>query len=53
MLDKPANEAFYQWEQSKYGDSSPLSDDDRLLWIEGYKEGTIRFFEYLAKNGGV
>ena len=30
-----ANEAFYKWE-SDYGDESDLSDDDRMIWVEGY-----------------
>jgi hypothetical protein len=30
---------FEIWENEKYGDSSPLSDDDRQLWILGYDEG--------------
>jgi len=31
-----ANAAFYEWEKLHYGDDSDLSDDDRMLWIEGY-----------------
>ena len=31
-----ANDAFYEWEKFYYGDDSDLSDDDRMLWIEGY-----------------
>ena len=31
-----ANEAFYEWETAHYGDESDLSDDDRMLWVEGY-----------------
>ena len=53
MLDKESNQAFYKWEQEKYGDNTPLSDDDRLLWCEGFKEGVKHLFEYVAKNGGV
>jgi hypothetical protein len=30
-----ANEAFYKWERD-YGDESDLSDDDRMIWVEGY-----------------
>ena len=30
-----ANEAFYKWEKD-YGDESDLSDDDRMIWVEGY-----------------
>lgn len=53
MLDKQANEAFYKWEQSLFGDKSPLSDSDRILWCDGFKEGVKHLFEYVAKNGGV
>jgi hypothetical protein len=53
MLDNQAKEAFYKWEQSQYGNKSTLSDDDRLLWSEGFKEGVKHLFEYIAKNGGV
>jgi hypothetical protein len=53
MLDKQANEAFYEWEETEYGDTSPLSDNDRLLWCEGFKQGVKHLFEYVAKNGGV
>lgn len=31
-----ANEKFYEWEKQLFGDHSPLTDDDRLLWIAGY-----------------
>lgn len=31
-----ANAAFYAWEDACYGDDSPLSDNDRDLWIHGY-----------------
>ena len=30
-----ANEAFYKWERD-CGDESDLSDDDRMIWVEGY-----------------
>ena len=30
-----ANAAFYEWERD-YGDESDLSDDDRMIWVEGY-----------------
>ena len=30
-----ANEAFYKWERD-YGEESDLSDDDRMIWVEGY-----------------
>lgn len=30
-----ANEAFYLWERD-FKDESDLSDDDRIIWIEGY-----------------
>jgi hypothetical protein len=55
MSDQKANEAFYKWEQSQYGNDSPLSDDDRILWVKGYKEGVMALFEYACNNmrGGV
>jgi hypothetical protein len=32
-----ANEAFYKWEKHHYGDEeSDYSDDDRMIWVEGY-----------------
>lgn len=34
-----ANEKFYEWERFEFGNKSPLSDDDRRLWIEGYMFG--------------
>ena len=40
-----ANNAFYIWETKHYGDNSPLSDNDRLLWTEGFIAG--------AKNEGI
>ena len=30
-----ANEAFYKWERD-YEEESDLSDDDRMIWVEGY-----------------
>jgi hypothetical protein len=30
-----ANAAFYEWERD-YGEESDLSDDDRMMWVEGY-----------------
>jgi len=53
MSDQKANEAFYEWEKSLYGDNSPLSDDDRLLWVQGYKVGVMALFEYAVKQGEV
>ncbi len=31
-----ANEAFYAWEQGRYNGHSPLTDDDRITWMQGY-----------------
>jgi hypothetical protein len=31
-----ATQAFYEWEEVKYSGTSPLSDDDRHIWIQGY-----------------
>jgi len=50
MSDPKANEAFYEWEQSQYGGNSYLSDNDRLLWIQGYKAGVLALFEYAIKH---
>ena len=36
MTETYANKMFYKWESEQYGDNSPLSDDDRLLWVKGY-----------------
>ena len=30
-----ANAAFYEWERD-FGKESDLSDDDRMIWVEGY-----------------
>ena len=30
-----ANEAFYKWERD-FGEESDLSDDERMIWVEGY-----------------
>ena len=27
---------FYEWESDKYGQDTPLSDDDKDIWVEGY-----------------
>lgn len=34
-----ANDAFYRWEKIVHGDDSPLSDEDRLMWVSGYIVG--------------
>jgi hypothetical protein len=52
MSDQKANQAFYEWEKSQYGDNSPLSDDDRILWVKGYKAGVMALFEYAVTNMG-
>lgn len=31
-----AGHAFYHWENSTYGVDSTLSDEDRILWMQGY-----------------
>ena len=31
-----AHKAFYAWEDDRYGNDSPLSDDHRMVWVEGY-----------------
>ena len=30
-----ANSAFYEWEKD-FGEESDLSDDERMMWVEGY-----------------
>ena len=32
-------DAFDQWEAREFGDNSPLSDHDRLVWIDGFVAG--------------
>ena len=27
---------FYEWESDIYGQHTPLSDDDKDIWVEGY-----------------
>jgi gluconate kinase len=36
FLMHEAAHAFYAWEKDNYGDNSPLSDDDRTMWMRGY-----------------
>ena len=36
FLMHEAAHAFYAWEKNNYGDNSPLSDDDRIMWMRGY-----------------
>lgn len=31
-----AHRAFYAWEEDRYGNDSHLSDDHRMVWVEGY-----------------
>lgn len=50
MSDHKANEAFYEWERIQYGEDSPLSDDDRILWVQGYKAGVMALFEYAVNH---
>ena len=35
-IEAEANEAFYKWEQRLFGDVTPLSDNDRNLFVTGY-----------------
>ena len=40
--EKDYNNIFYEWEKAIYGDNPcdyVLSDDDRILWISGYRQG--------------
>jgi hypothetical protein len=44
-----ANQAFYEWEKHHYGEgTTDYSDDDRMIWIEGYLEA-LRDAEEAAK----
>ena len=36
FLMHEAAHAFYAWEKSEHGDNSPLSDEDRIMWMRGY-----------------
>jgi Mlc titration factor MtfA (ptsG expression regulator) len=36
LIMHEAAHAFYQWEQGRYNGNSPLSDEDRLTWMQGY-----------------
>ena len=36
LLQQEAAHAFYLWEDSTHGVNSPLSDDDRATWMQGY-----------------
>ena len=41
-LADEGNEAFYEWERTVYGDNPcdyVLSDEDRLMWVQGYVMG--------------
>jgi hypothetical protein len=35
MMHEAAH-AFYEWEKGRYNGNSPMSDDDRLTWMQGY-----------------
>ena len=35
-LQQEAALAFYKWEESTYGVDSPISDEGRILWMQGY-----------------
>lgn len=37
-----ADELFYEWEKQTYGDDSPLADDDRHVFIQGYIVGCMK-----------
>lgn len=40
-IEAEANEAFYKWEAKLFGDNSPLSDNDRNLFVTGYVIATL------------
>jgi hypothetical protein len=50
MNEQYATKMFYEWEQEKYGDNSPLSDQDRIVWVQGYLRGLEVLFNHLAKG---
>lgn len=31
-----SSHAFYEWEELRYSGNSPLSDDDKNIWMQGY-----------------
>jgi len=31
-----SSHAFYEWEELRYSGNSPLSDDDKHIWMQGY-----------------
>jgi hypothetical protein len=35
-IEAEANEAFYKWEHKLFGDDTPLSDNERNLFVTGY-----------------
>jgi hypothetical protein len=35
-IEAEANEAFYKWEEKLFNGNSPLSDNDRNLFVTGY-----------------
>ena len=35
-VEAEANEAFYKWEAKLFGNDTPLSDNDRNLFVTGY-----------------
>lgn len=52
MTEQYANQQFYEWEASQYGDNSPLSDEDRILWVKGYLQGVGHLFDKFCKPTG-
>jgi len=40
-IEAEANEAFYKWEAKLFGDDTPLSDNDRNLFVTGYVIATL------------
>jgi hypothetical protein len=31
-----SSHAFYEWEELRYSGNSPLSDDEKHIWMQGY-----------------
>mgnify|MGYP003352007374 FL=1 len=58
--EKDYNDIFYEWEKATYGENPcdyVLSDEDRRLWIIGYRKGAEdmlkKWFVQQYKRGSV
>jgi hypothetical protein len=41
-IEAEANETFYKWEEKLFNGNSPLSDDDRNLFVTGYVMAVLK-----------